>query len=306
MDSTNDTATGTGNASDDRVFPAARRVLDHLLDELEQRAPGLITGAHITGSIALGEGRPGQSDIDLVLARDAGACNDVTLAALESTLADLRRIHPTPMLDGLVLNAGDLAAGPDRIDGDRPIIFDSVARLGPDGSGRNPVTWQTLRQCGITYRGTPIDLDRLWHDPNRLDAWTRENLESYWRPWLERSERLATSLHLDALVEEATEWGVLGVTRLHHTLATGRITSKHGAGRYALETFPDQWHRIVHEALRIRERRSEGRQYRNSFQRRRDMRAYVAMVIEDALTLPASGGAKHGIVGPSTDKEISR
>lgn len=47
-------------------------------------------------------------------------------------------------------------------------------------------------------------------------------------------------------------WGVLGVTRLHYTLATGMVTSKAGAGAYALETFPERWHRILREAVDIR------------------------------------------------------
>ena len=50
----------------------------------------------------------------------------------------------------------------------------------------------------------------------------------------------------------AVVWGVLGVSRLHCTLATGGIVSKYAAGLYARETFPTRWHRIVYESLRIR------------------------------------------------------
>jgi hypothetical protein len=47
-------------------------------------------------------------------------------------------------------------------------------------------------------------------------------------------------------------WVVLGVCRLHYTLATGEIGSKEEAGAYGIGTFPEPWHLVLHEALRIR------------------------------------------------------
>jgi predicted nucleotidyltransferase len=276
---------------DHQVFPEARQVLDRLLAGLDQRSPGLIAGVHLIGSIALGDGRPGQSDIDLVLVRAEDFDDATTMAALEPVLADLRRDHLRPALDGIVLDAADLAAGPDATAGDRPVVFENEARLGSGGSARNPVTWATLRQCGIACRGV-LDRDRLWHDPVRLDAWTRENLASYWQPWLTRTDHLASRFGIASLGGWATEWGVLGVTRLHATLSTGQIVSKRGAGDYALDRFSPEWHPIVEEAIRIRERRPGGR-YRSRLHRRRELRVYMAMVIDDALMLPRM----HGFVG---------
>jgi hypothetical protein len=267
-----------------RVFPKARAVLDALLRNLDDAAPGLIRDVYITGSIALGDGRPGQSDLDVVLVRDGGADNAATMAALEPTPGALRQTHPRPMIDGLVLSRADLAAGPGDMTGPRPFLIDGVARLGDESSGRNPVTWRTLEQCGITWRGTPAGELDLARDPAALLAWVRGNLESYWRPWRASSDRLLSRMGVVSLHPWFSEWGVLGATRLHYTLATGDITSKDGAGAYALETFPDRWHRILHEALRYRERRREGARYRaRPLARRRDARDYVAMVIADAL-----------------------
>lgn len=271
---------------DTRVFAAARDVLDYLLVGIDSHASGLIVGAHITGSIALGDERPGQSDIDVVLVRDTAADNSSTMAALEPALDDLRRTHPQPMVDGLVLDMHDLENGPDHMEVERPIIFANAPWLGPDGSGRNPVTWQTLRQCGVAFRGLPLDHGSLWHDPARLDTWTRQNLESYWRPWLVRGERLAAHPELESLIDEATEWGVLGVTRLHYTLATGRVTSKHGAGEYALNAFEKRWHPIVEEAIRIREARTSPSPIPAPQARIREIHAYMTMVIDTALELP--------------------
>ncbi|WP_203872305.1 aminoglycoside adenylyltransferase domain-containing protein, partial [Planomonospora parontospora] len=89
------------------------------------------------------------------------------------------------------------------------------------------------------------------------------------------------------------------------TLATGDITSKDGAGRYALETFPERWHRVADEALRIRRadrarpvlsgvaadlteflplraERDRRSLYRTPQARRRDVLAFADLVITDA------------------------
>jgi Aminoglycoside adenylyltransferase, C-terminal domain len=45
------------------------------------------------------------------------------------------------------------------------------------------------------------------------------------------------------------QWLVLGVPRLHNTIATLDITSKTWAGRYALEVAPAQWRPVLDAAL---------------------------------------------------------
>jgi len=119
-----------------------------------------------------------------------------------------------------------------------------------------------------------------------LDRWTRQNLEEYWRPWHTRFGQLVSRDGWASLGPWATEWGVLGVSRLHYTLVSGQITSKHGAGLYAMRRFPVRCHRVIIEALRIR-RDDGGRSlYRTPFGRRRDLLACVSMVIDDGLALP--------------------
>jgi aminoglycoside adenylyltransferase-like protein len=48
------------------------------------------------------------------------------------------------------------------------------------------------------------------------------------------------------------QWLVLGVPRLHHTIATLEVTSKTDAGRYALEVAPAQWHVVLEAAMALR------------------------------------------------------
>lgn len=270
----------------DRVFEEAQSVIRTFLREIDARAPGLITDVYITGSIALGEARPGRGNVDAVFVRQDETDDATTMKVLEHVLEGLRASHPHPPLNGIVLTRMDLAHGPDRIDGNRVVIFGNRAELSSDGSARNPVTWQTLRQCGITWRGIPISEIDLWNDADRLREWTQQNLEDYWRPWIAKSDLLLSRGGMWSLRPDFIEWGVLGVTRLHATIATGTILSKHGAGTYTLETFPDRWHRIVHEAMRIRERERElARLYRNPLVRRKEARAFISVVIEDARVL---------------------
>ncbi|MET9291358.1 aminoglycoside adenylyltransferase domain-containing protein [Streptomyces sp. NPDC003077] len=76
---------------------------------------------------------------------------------------------------------------------------------------------------------------------------------------------------------------MLGVSRLHYTIATGEITSKGGAGAYALKTFGDTWEPVLAEALRLRRGEPGPSRFRTAFRRRRAVTDYVAMVIEDAV-----------------------
>lgn len=269
-----------------RVFPEAQTVLRMFLHEVDGRAPGLITGVYIGGSLALDDACPGTSDLDIVLLRAREATNEESMAALVPAMESLRAMYPEPALDGIVLSAADLAVGSAAMQGPRPVIFEGQVSLQEDGSARNPVTWQTLRQGGITWRGTPIAGLDLYHDPDLLVAWTRENLESYWRTLLAKTDRLLSRGGQWTLKPDFVEWGVLGVTRLHATITTGEIVSKTGAGSYALDTFPEYWHQIVREAMDIRANpgRASSLYRRDVLGRRKEARDYMAMVIEDALS----------------------
>ena len=79
-----------------------------------------------------------------------------------------------------------------------------------------------------------------------------------WCPWHRRSARLLSKPGLACLGSWGPARGVLGVSQQHYTLATGEITSKHGAGRYALDAFPPRWQRLVAACLRLR-RGGDGR-----------------------------------------------
>lgn len=57
-------------------------------------------------------------------------------------------------------------------------------------------------------------------------------------------------------------------------------SSKSGAAHYAARTFPERWHRVIEEALRLRS--GARSHYRNPLTRRRDVLAFGRMAIDDA------------------------
>ncbi|MFI7193530.1 hypothetical protein ACIBQ0_27690 [Nocardia nova] len=67
------------------------------------------------------------------------------------------------------------------------------------------------------------------------------------------------------------------------------MTSKCGAGRYALRSFDPRRQPIIAESLHLRTRGAEGcRSYRNPLARRRDTLAILDAAIESTLALPAT------------------
>lgn len=129
-------------------------------------------------------------------------------------------------------------------------VAEAVAERVTAGTGPSisPVDAKVLVESGIAVRGPRPDALGLDPEPARLEAYNRENLESYWRPWARRyRDRPGPVLHLR--VGRATAWGVLGPPRLHYTIATGRVVSKATAGEYALDTFDDRWHPLIRHAL---------------------------------------------------------
>ena len=246
-------------------------------------APGLIEGFYLVGSIALADFRPHESDIDFVAvmaARPGAAVCD----ALRKAHGELQARQPRPHIEGVYVTWDDLRRDPDL---SAPAPSWHAGRFQTDCFALNPITWHTLAQSGIAVRGpAPANLN-VHTAPAGLAAWTLHNLEVYWRPWHDRSARLLSRAGLAALGAWAPAWGVLGVTRLHYTLATGEITSKTTAGNYALATFPARWQRIINECLRIRRGKAGPSLYRTPLARRRDALAYVDWVVTAAKQLGA-------------------
>ena len=115
-----------------------------------------------------------------------------------------------------------------------------------------------------------------------LRAFTHGNLGSYWA----RVADLAVEHPAEAAKPAVVAWCVLGVSRLHHLLATGTMPSKSGAGRYALAAFGPRWHPIIQEALRAREDPDRPSGFDGEADRRgRDNTAFIRMALVSGLAL---------------------
>jgi hypothetical protein len=277
-------------------------VVEAYLHAADSEAPGLIEGLYLVGSVALGDFRSHTSDIDYV-AVTAHRPDGGDVAALDRAHARLRTHWPTPFFDGLYVTWDELAGDP-ALAGRGPYSYEGRFHASGDRTG-DPVMWQTLARHGVQCRGPdPSALD-VRTDRDTLTRWTLRNFDTYWRPLLRDASRFVHPQSAIALTSWGAAWIVLGIPRLHYTLATGEIGSKDAAGVYALQTFPERWHRAVHEGLRIR--RSDrarpspasalaelardlrlrpspggGSLYPTPLSRRRDAIAFGEMVISDA------------------------
>jgi hypothetical protein len=138
---------------------------------------------------------------------------------------------------------GALARSPCEV---TPVAGHVAGHFGVGDRGRfdvNPVTWHVLARHGIAIRGRdPHELE-ISTDATELRDWTIENLDGYWRPWAERARRPGCRTRRFAAA------GVLGVSRLPYTLATGEIATKEAAGEYALKAFEAHWRPAIEDAL---------------------------------------------------------
>jgi hypothetical protein len=212
---------------------------------LELAPPGLVTGLYLRGGVGFGEWVPGQSDVDFVATLDHRPDAD-EVAALRAVHELVAGRHPERDFDGMHVLADDLAGDPAAC----PEVPTVLHRhFESDGRPDSEIAWHELAWHGVTVSGPPLAELDVWTDQDRLLAFTRDNLDGYWRA---NAEALA-AMPSEGAAEQACCWCVLGVARLHHLLVTGEMTTKSSAGRWGLTYYPQPFHRVLREALRIRE-----------------------------------------------------
>lgn len=264
------------------VHPLVRSVAEAFLREVDEELPGLVEGLYLTGSVALGDFRPHTSDINFVVVTTE-RLTPAQHSAVRRVHARLRSSFSRPHFNGIYVTWDDLATDPQQCG---PVASVLGGRFRFRASAEvNPVTWRVLAGHGVAIRGPlPDDVD-IWDEPSMLRTWSLGSLEEHWRRWRAKAGHLITPRGLAVLGSLVPSWSVLSVTRLHFTLRTGEVTSKSGAGFYALHAFPERWERIVNECLRIRRNATLPSLYRNVLERRRAALDYIEMVVDDALSL---------------------
>jgi hypothetical protein len=257
-----------------------QQVTGLFLSLADEAVPGLVEGLYLHGSLGFGEWYDGRSDIDYVAVL-AGRPDDATVACLREIHDEVATTFQHPPFDGFHLTWDDLGRPPSACP-DLPCtqagLFHEDARLDV-----HPVTWHELARHGVPVRGPDLAEVDIWTDEQALRGYTHENLGSYWR---EQADALA-QFPAEAGKPDIVCWCVLGVSRLHHLLATGALTSKTGAGRYAVTAFGEEWRLIVTEALAVRVTGETSGCYDDDPEARaRDTIAFTDMVVRDGLALP--------------------
>ena len=247
---------------------------------LEQAPPGLVTGLHLRGGIGFGEWVPGQSDVDFVATLSRRPTGD-DLAGLRAAHEKVAAAHPEEHFDGPHVLAPDLALDPRTIP-DVPCVMHQ--RFEDESPVHDSVVaWHELARHGITVAGAPIADLAIWTSDEALTRFTRDNLDTYWR---RNAEALEAMPH-EGEPEEACCYCVLGVARLHHLLVTGEMTTKSAAGHWGLTYYPERFHRVLREALQVREGIPEGggSEYLDDRAARgRDTADFTAYVVEQGTS----------------------
>ncbi|QDP96447.1 DUF4111 domain-containing protein [Microlunatus elymi] len=257
--------------------PQVQRLCDQFL---RQSPPGLITGLYLRGGIGFGEWIEGVSDVDFV-ATVAHRPTPAEIDQLRDVHRGLREQSPTDF-SGIHILADDLARDP-RECPEVPTVLDGDFRVGPPLDGM--ICWHELARRGVTVTGTPHTERPIWTSQPDLISFTRGNLDGYWRNW---ADRLA-AVEPDKITDRVCAWCVLGVTRLHHLLITGEMTSKSGAGRWGPTFYDEPWHRVLAEGLRCRE--GGPPQYAAEPElRAAEVSAFVAMVVQSGTAGPDRAG----------------
>jgi hypothetical protein len=264
------------------LHPLARQLAGDYLDLVDDRLPGIVQGLYLVGSVALGDFRPGTSDVDFV-ALSSEALDDATLDRLEEIHAQLHVEKERPSYDGLYLRWEHLGGPPELA---QPASFHLEGRFHRRETTfeANPAVWKLLGDRGVAIRGPESRALRVWTDRDALAHWTLDNLNGYWTGLVERAHRALSAAQDEWFDAELPVWGVLGVARLHYTLVTGEIISKSAAGAYALERFPGRWEPTVHACLRVRSE-AAGQRSRLPIAQARDAVNFMDFVIGDANRL---------------------
>ncbi len=210
----------------------------------------------------------------------------VTAGRLDPSMADrLQTVaertaarHRWPAVDGVVLSVDMLAGGPSCARGH---LRFRGRRVWSPADAPSPVGWHELAEHAVALGGPEISELSVWTDRRELEACTRSNLSTDWRRWCQRSSQAASLPGLLSFTAFGPVWGVLGVSRLAFTIATGQIVSKTDAGRHARASADPAWVPVIQDCLRLR---AGGRGQLWPWRRRRDALDYVDAVIASHAT----------------------
>jgi Nucleotidyltransferase domain. len=262
------------------------------LERMNEQEDGLLQGFYLYGSIALGDYYAHCSDIDFVAVTDK-RLTDRQYAVVSNVHKEVEKRFPKSRMGGIYVTWDDLGKLHTDIE---PFPYYTDGRMKRAGYFElNLVTWYELKHHGIRLIGPAVDALELTIDREKFIQNMHVNLNTYWMNWMDKAvSRLRPYSLLVWLSDSPIEWGVLGITRLWYTFREHQVTSKVGAGEYAMKQVPERWHTILQEAIRIR-RGGGVSYYRSRKQRKTDALAYMAYMMKECNAMfPDRNGVQIG------------
>lgn len=262
-------------------------IVEELIEKIETALPEFLQGFYIYGSISLGAFQNKFSDIDFITLINQHPTDD-ELQKLKDIHKHMQRKFSGAILDGSYLVKEELEAENQRVISSH--YFSEGRFKGKRSFSKDSIDAFQLKKYGITLKGHPAEEVNYSVDFDTLLTDQISNVNSYWQNWLDSCKRFPSINYLGSFVSiRSIEWGVLGVTRLFYTIREKDMTSKVGAGEYALGTVPENGHKIIQEAIRWRKGEKKSL-YRSGRKRRADALAYMEYVIGECNAL----ADKHG------------
>jgi len=220
--------------------------LDEWLAAHDTAAPGAIEGLYVVGSVALADWTP-RSDIDVV-AVVADPSEPELAEALAAAQAVVRE-RTEYSIDGPYVGWGDLVVPAMAVQ--RPWVLDGDFHVDGESFEINPVTWFTLARYGVAFRGVEAGEIGVATDLAERRAWVAENVRTYWQGVGERLSAGVVESEETSFGGEVLEWVALGAARMLFTFETGDVSSKSGAGRWAVRRAP-QYAPMLQRAVDVR------------------------------------------------------
>ena len=253
-----------------RIPESIRPILENYLSLVKGQLPDLLSALYLVGSTALDGFNERFSDIDFVAVLNRRA----TLTDIEN-LEQIHRVidknYPRWEMSGSYLQANDLGHFDDEVE---PHPYYAGVFRAAGHWELNSVTWWILKNHGIAVMGIePQDLS-FTVDWNQLITKMRENLNTFWASYAKRPKRIVSTL-----TDWGVQWTVLGVLRQFYTFRENTITTKEKAGTYALNCVPTHWHRLIREAINIREGKNSSA-YRLKIERTIEVVGFVKYIIQ--------------------------
>ncbi len=244
-------------------------IINDYVGQMQQYLPDLMNGFYLHGSIALGAFEPHYSDVDFltIISRRCTPNDTTTLADIHQQLA---HDYPHLQMDGCYLQHDDWGKLSEAIE-PHPHFNEKFYASGNSGNGW--VMWWILKHHGVAVVGKDPQVIDFAVDWDVFISDMLNNLNTYWVRFIDDPQK-ADML----LTDDGIQWAILGVLRQFYTFQRHGIVSKIDAGEYGLKHIPQQWRRIIQEAIRIRQQK-ETSFYEFEDQRVSDAQAFLDYII---------------------------